>query len=149
MFDACSRHLNTLVYQCLVTACSMHRCDGITCSYAYSLDFFHNYTNPRRVTAHITTLVATSSITPVHNTPHHHFLFLKLPFIIHMSTYPLHTEPVFITPELITWLSFESIVSFFESLIHSWLDGTIDYFAFETSPFHHYLSSILSHTHQS
>ena len=53
--DAYCRHLNTLVYQYLATAYSMHRRDIIVHSYAYSYDVFHNCTNPRIVTAPTTT----------------------------------------------------------------------------------------------
>ena len=66
-----------------------------------------------------------------------------------MSTRPLCTEQVFVTPETITWLLFDSIVCSFGSLLHSWPGGTIDHFSFETSPFLHHLSTIFSPVHRS
>ena len=112
--DACSRHLNTLVHSYLVTVYSMRRRDVITRPYAYRYDVFHRCTNPRRAQVPITPFVSTSSIHYMHHTLHHSSLhFLQSPTIFHMSAQPFRLNPVFITPERITWLSFDSIVSSF------------------------------------
>ena len=122
----------------------MRRRDVIACPYAYSYDVFHHCTNPRRAQVPITPFVSTSSIHYMHHTLHHSSLhFLQSPTIFHMSAQQFRLNPVFITPETITWLSFDSIVSPFCSYLHAWPGGTVDSFAFETSPFHHHLSSVL------
>ena len=118
--DEYFRHLNTLIYKYFTTTYSMHHHDVIARFHAYNYDVFHNYTNLRIVIAPTTPLVTTSFITPVHTILRHSSLpFFKSPPIFYMSTRPLRTELIFITLETITWLSFESIVSSFGSLLHS------------------------------
>ena len=85
----------------------------------------------------------------MHHTLHHSFLhFLQPPTIFYMSAQPFRLNLVFIIPETITWLSFDSIVSSFSSHLHAWSSGTVDFFAFEKRPFHHHLSSVLFPAHK-
>ena len=65
-----------------------------------------------------------------------------------MSAQPFRLNPVFITPETSTWLTFVSIVSSLGSHLHAWPGGTVDSFAFETSAFHYHLFSVLSPDHK-
>ena len=67
--------------------------------------------------------------------------------ISHVSA-TISSQPLFIVPGTITWLSFDSIVSSFGSHFHAWPGGTVDFFAFKTSPFHHHLFSVLSPAHK-
>ena len=59
--DACSRHINTLIYRYLVHPYSI-RCRGIiSLNYVYSYDVFHYCSKVRHVTVSTTTLAVTSS----------------------------------------------------------------------------------------
>ena len=109
--DACSRHINTLIYHYLVSAYSMHCHDILSCPHTYSYDVFHYCSNPLHVKSPYTSLIATSSSVTFPPTLRHYPLcFLQSPFLFHLLTQPLTTLPIFITPEAITWLSFNSII---------------------------------------
>ena len=44
--DACSRHINTLIYHSLVSAYYMRYHDILSCPHTYSYDVFHYCSNP-------------------------------------------------------------------------------------------------------
>lgn len=117
--DAYYCNLNTLVYKYIATTYSMHSRDVIARYYAYSYNVFHNCSTLHQVTAPSTILISTLSINSEHHTLHHFSLhFLQSPTIFLVSTQPLRTEPVFITPENVTCVSFDCIVSSFGLLFH-------------------------------
>ena len=92
-----------------------------------------------------TSLIITSSSVTFPPTLHHHPLcVLQSPSLFHLSTQPLTTLSIFITPEAITWLSFDSIIYSFGSLLHPWSSGTVTLFVFERSSFHHHILNFLS-----
>ena len=117
--DTCSRHINTLIHQYLVSAYSICYSDILFRCYAYSYDVFHHCSNPHHVTASSTSLIATSSSVTFPSILHYCSLqFLQSPSLVNLSTQPLTTSPIFITPKAITWFSFDSIIPSFGSLLH-------------------------------
>ena len=90
-------------------------------------------------------LVSTSPSTFTPAIIHHFSLqFLQSLSFLHLPTNSIPTYNVFISPEQCTWLSFDSIIPSFNSLLHSSPTRTLHHFAFETNTIHYRIASFLS-----
>ena len=113
--------------------------------YTYRYDVCHHCSNLRHVKTRSTQLITISPSVTFPPTLHHSPLyFLQSPFLFYLSTQPLTTSPIFITPESITWLSFDYIVPSFSSLLHPWPGDTVTHSFLETSSLHHQISKFIS-----
>ena len=143
--DTLLRHPNLPIGQYLATACVMRSRDIRSRPFAYNYDVFHRCSNPRHVKDSSRVLVSTSPSTFTPAIIHHFSLqFLQSLSFLHLPTNSIPTYNVFISPEQCTWLSFDSIIPSFNSLLHSSPTRTLHHFAFETNTIHYRIASFLS-----
>ena len=132
--DTLSRQLNLLIRQYLATVCVMRGRDIQTQHFPYNYDVFHRCSNPRHVIALSRVLISTSPSTPTPAVSHHFSLrFLPSPLFLHLPTSTTPKSNVFISLDQCTWLSFDSIIPSFSSLLQSSPTRTIHHFTFETN----------------
>ena len=90
-------------------------------------------------------LVSTTPSTPTPAVIHHFSLqFLQLPSLLHLPTNSTSTSNVFIPPKQCTWLSLDSIIPSFSSLLSPSPERTLHHFAFETNALHYRIASFFS-----
>ena len=88
----------------------------------------------------------TSTLSPL-STIHHSPLHLTSPSILQSYSFSktiVHTFHHIVPLEDIIWLSFNSVTTFFGSLLYLWPGGTVAYFRFETNLHHHRIASFFS-----
>ena len=119
--DDLSRHIDVLIHRYLSQARGIHLVDIVKRPFAYSFNSFFSCSNPRRVTtsdSNITT-EASSTISPL-STIHHYPLHFTSSSILQSFYVPksiAHTFHHIVPPENIIWLSFDSIITSFGSLL--------------------------------
>ena len=106
--------------------------------------FFTRYTNPRHVTASDTLSISitTASITSISALYHSPIkLSSVFPINIHSSIrLPDHSSRVssfpVIPPSHITWISFDSVINYFASILSIQGYSTLPHFIYESNPLH-------------
>ena len=145
--DSLSCHPNLLIGQYLTNAYLLRSRDLHRRPFAYNYDDFHNCPNPRQVTATSRILVSTTPSTPTSAVIHHFSLqFLHSLSLLYLPTHSTSTPSVFISPQQCTWLSFDSIIPSFSSLLSPSPARTLHHFAFETNILHYRIASFLPST---
>ena len=92
-------------------------------------------------------LVSSTLSTPTPAIIHHFSLqFLHSSSLLHFPTNCTPTSNVILSPEQYTWLSFDSIISSFSSLLSPSPARTLHHFAFETNIIHYRIAYFLSST---
>ena len=143
--DSLSRHPNLLIGQYLTNAYILRNRDLRSRQFAYNYDVFNNSSNPRHVKAPARVLVATTPSTPKPAVIRHFSLqFLQSPSMLHPTTNGTPTSNIFIYPEQCTWLSFDSIIPSFSSLLFPSPARTLHHFVFEIKTLHYRIASFLS-----
>ena len=150
--DSISRCVDLLVHQYNMTAVRLHSEDGNQYPFVSSFDVFTRCTNPRHVTASDTLAISitTASITSMSTLYHSPIKFSPVFSIsIHPSIFlPGHSPrassfPI-ISPSHITWLSFDSVINFFASILSTQGYNILQHFICESNQLHFSIATTIS-----
>ena len=150
--DSISRYVNPLVHQYNMTAIRLHSKDFTKRPFAYCFDVFTRCTNPGHVTASDTLSISitTTSITSFSALYHSPIKFspvfsISIHFSILLSNHSYHVSSFVIIPSWhITWISFDSIINSFLSILYTQGYNTFQYFICESNPLHFSIANTLS-----
>ena len=150
--DGLARFMDPLVHRYTITASRLYTEDVTERPFAYSYDVFHSCNNPRHVSASdaLSLPITTSSITSISALYHSPIKFSPVfPITINPSSLlPGHSSRVssfpVIPPSSITWISFDSVVNPFSSILSTQGYNTLQHFVCESNPLHFSIASTLS-----
>ena len=150
--DNISRCVDPFVHQYNMTAVHLHSEDITKRPFAYSFDIFARCTNPRYVSASdaLSISITIASITSIYALYRSPIKFsLVLPINIDPSillpdhSYRFSSFSV-ILPSHITWISFDSVINSFVSILSTQGYNPIQHFVCESNPLHFSISTTLS-----
>ena len=119
--DGLSRHINILTHRYLSQSSCMRADDIVQQPFVCSYDSFNTYSNPRRITASDTTITTEVSsilllLSIIHYSPINFMSASIAQFYSGLSP-KQHNVYHIVPPEVILWLSFDTITTYFGSLL--------------------------------
>ena len=131
-------HTDPFIHRYLWDAATMHSKDIHLRPFLYNFDIFSSYSNPRHVSsADVTSSHNTVPILPTLSIFYHY----PIGFSSELSTSPFAiinspSPSISVSPDNITWLSFEFVLNSVEDHLQSWPGGIVKHFIFVTDPLH-------------
>ena len=150
--DSVSRCVDPLVHQYNTTFFGLHIEDVTKYPFAYSFDVFIRCANPRHVSAADTlslsiSIVSITSISTLYHIPikfSRVFSISLIPSILLPDPNPRVSSFSVIPPSNITWIYFDSVINYFESILFTQEYNTLQYFICELSPLHFSIATTIS-----